>query len=165
MRKFIQNKLKDQKGLTLIELLAVIVILAIIAAIAIPAIAGIIQNSRVGAIKSDATNVINASELYVTGGGVATTGTPVESILVSDLISGNYLEDAGSIPGTATVNLKNKTINGTGTLTGSVEVVFVNATKADIANYSNSDRAIKNRAAITGPPAIPAGSIDANKLN
>ncbi|RIV13331.1 prepilin-type N-terminal cleavage/methylation domain-containing protein, partial [Priestia flexa] len=46
MKKF----LKNEKGLTLIELLAVIVILGIIAAIAIPSIGGIIQKSREDAV-------------------------------------------------------------------------------------------------------------------
>src|SRR5690606_26521015 len=65
MKKFIQNKLKEQKGLTLIELLAVIVIIAIIAAIAIPAIGNIIENSRVGSAKSDILNAQAAAELYL----------------------------------------------------------------------------------------------------
>ena len=41
-----KERLKNQKGLTLIELLAVIVILGIIAAIAIPSIGNIIQNTK-----------------------------------------------------------------------------------------------------------------------
>lgn len=66
MKKFLQKKLKDQKGMTLIELLAVIVIIAIIAAIAIPAIGNIIENSRYGATKSDASNVLSAANIYFT---------------------------------------------------------------------------------------------------
>lgn len=64
MKKFLQKKLKDQKGMTLIELLAVIVIIAIIAAIAIPAIGNIIENSRYNATKSDALNILSAANLY-----------------------------------------------------------------------------------------------------
>src|SRR5690606_26565086 len=64
MKKFVQKKLKDQKGMTLIELLAVIVIIAIIAAIAIPAIGNIIENSRFGAAKSDFQNAFSAVNLY-----------------------------------------------------------------------------------------------------
>ena len=44
MKKFLQKRLNNEKGLTLVELLAVIVILGIIAAIAIPSIGNIIQN-------------------------------------------------------------------------------------------------------------------------
>ncbi len=40
MKKFLQKRLKNEKGLTLVELLAVIVILGIIAAIAVPSIGG-----------------------------------------------------------------------------------------------------------------------------
>ena len=40
MKKFLQKRLNNEKGLTLVELLAVIVILGIIAAIAMPSIGG-----------------------------------------------------------------------------------------------------------------------------
>ncbi|MEI4769407.1 prepilin-type N-terminal cleavage/methylation domain-containing protein [Psychrobacillus sp. FJAT-51614] len=64
MKKF--NKiLKNQKGLTLIELLAVIVILAIVAAIAVPAIGNIISNSRDKAILADASNILAGAKLAV----------------------------------------------------------------------------------------------------
>ena len=46
MKKFLQKRLKNEKGLTLVELLAVIVILGIIAAIAIPSIGNIVENTR-----------------------------------------------------------------------------------------------------------------------
>jgi len=146
MRKFIQNKLKDQKGLTLIELLAVIVILAIIAAIAIPAIAGIIENSRVGAIKSDGINVINAADLYVTGGGVGTTVSAIadgdttdkDSVTVGELKAANYIDDAGSLPDATTVHLERKSVSGTGTLNTTLSIDFVDATKADISKVPNS---------------------------
>lgn len=92
MKKFLQKKLKDQKGMTLIELLAVIVIIAIIAAIAIPAIGNIIENSRVGAAKSDVLNAIAATNIYL-------ADNPDEaSVELSDLTGTNsYLDDAGSI--------------------------------------------------------------------
>lgn len=71
MIKRIMNKklLKNQKGLTLIEVLAVVVILAIVAIIAIPAIGNIIDNSRIKSAKADAVNLINAAHLYYTDGG------------------------------------------------------------------------------------------------
>lgn len=65
MFKQLMNKklLKNEKGLTLIELLAVIVILAIVAAIAIPAIGNIINNSRDKAVVSEALNYIAGAKL------------------------------------------------------------------------------------------------------
>ena len=61
MKKF----LKNQKGLTLVELLAVIVILGIIAAIAVPAIANIIDNSRKDAQFANAEALYDAARLAV----------------------------------------------------------------------------------------------------
>jgi len=66
MFKNLRKRIKNEKGLTLIELLAVIVILAIVAAIAIPAIGNIISNSEKKAVKSDALNILNASNIYIT---------------------------------------------------------------------------------------------------
>ena len=62
MKKFTKI-FKNEKGLTLIELLAVIVILAIVAAIATPAIGNIIDNSRDKAILADASSVLSAAKL------------------------------------------------------------------------------------------------------
>lgn len=89
-KKLLNKKLlKNEKGLTLIELLAVIVILAIVAAIAIPAIGNIIDNSRVKAAKADAANVMNAANIYFTEHATETTFT--ESKMTG------YITDLGSI--------------------------------------------------------------------
>ena len=60
-----RKALKNQKGLTLVELLAVIVILGIIAAIAVPAVANIIDNSRKDAHVANAESLYNASRLAI----------------------------------------------------------------------------------------------------
>ncbi|WP_416144475.1 prepilin-type N-terminal cleavage/methylation domain-containing protein [Planococcus koreensis] len=134
MKKFIQQKLKDQKGMTLIELLAVIVIIAIIAAIAIPAIGNIIENSRVGAMKADATNVLSAANLYeVDGNTPATAGT----VLISELVTAGYLDDAGEIPVASTVDLVNNTIDATATR-GGLSVDFNDADNAAVNSMPNN---------------------------
>ncbi|RUL55206.1 type II secretion system protein [Lysinibacillus antri] len=63
MFKKIKKRVKNEKGLTLIELLAVVVILAIVAAIAVPSIGNIINNSRDKAILAEASNVLAAAKL------------------------------------------------------------------------------------------------------
>jgi len=62
----LKKRIKNEKGLSLVELLAVIVILAIIAAIAIPAIGNIVANSRAKAEISDAIQALNAANIYFT---------------------------------------------------------------------------------------------------
>ncbi|MBO0587094.1 prepilin-type N-terminal cleavage/methylation domain-containing protein [Sporosarcina sp. E16_8] len=98
MKKFIQKRLNNEKGLTLVELLAVIVILGIIAAIAIPAIGGVIENSKYNAVKADALNVLSAANLYFVEDPTAT-----DAVTATILESEGYLDSLGKIPGTASV--------------------------------------------------------------
>jgi type IV pilus assembly protein PilA len=71
MSQLIKQRIKNEKGLTLIELLAVIVILGIIAAIAIPSISGIIQNSKEDAVRADAITILNAAKNYAAANDVS----------------------------------------------------------------------------------------------
>lgn len=96
-----KKRIKNEKGLTLIELLAVIVILAIVAAIAIPAIGNIIENSRSKAVVSDAVNVMNAASIYFTENGTAENGT----VDIAGLKTGGFLESEGKIT-SATITKK-----------------------------------------------------------
>lgn len=60
--------LKNQKGMTLVELLAVLVILGIIAAIAIPMIGNVIENSRNKADINEALSIISAAKMAYANG-------------------------------------------------------------------------------------------------
>lgn len=131
--KKMKQLLKNQKGLTLVELLAVIVILAIVAAIAVPAIGNIIENSRYNAVKADATNVLSAAQLYFTDNSKET------SVTVKKLKDENYLESEGSILTTATV-AKSKPISLTISnikYSGEKTVSFSNATIKGINEDTN----------------------------
>ncbi|WP_391202204.1 prepilin-type N-terminal cleavage/methylation domain-containing protein [Psychrobacillus sp. L4] len=81
MKKFTKI-LKNQKGLTLIELLAVIVILAIVAAIAVPAIGNVIANSRDKAVLADTATILSGAKLAVNSGGCAQTESIVNTVKV-----------------------------------------------------------------------------------
>lgn len=93
MRKFIK-RLKNERGLTLVELLAVIVILGIIAIIAFVFIGGIIENSKKDAHIANAQQAISAAKLHeATGGGFGEDGTQSEgSISIEELQKQDYLD-------------------------------------------------------------------------
>lgn len=106
MKNFFQKRLKNEKGLTLVELLAVLVILAVIAAIATPAIGNIITNSKYNAVKADAINVMNAGNLYFAEDPTDEDGE-INSVKVNELIENGFLENRGKIPEEATISKAN----------------------------------------------------------
>ncbi|WP_052344220.1 prepilin-type N-terminal cleavage/methylation domain-containing protein [Bacillus ndiopicus] len=130
MFKTMKKRIKNEKGLTLIELLAVIVILAIVAAIAVPAIGNIIDNSRYNAVKADGINVLNAANIYYTDNSDA-----ADNVTVQTLINEKYLDAAGKIPTEATISKdvpRKLTTDSITNAVGSKSVTFASVTIDDI---------------------------------
>lgn len=88
MTALIQRLRKEEKGLTLIELLAVIVIIGVIAAIAIPLIGGLIKDTKENARTSTANQLVEAAKLY----SIAKNNGDVSgTVTLSDLEAGEYI--------------------------------------------------------------------------
>ncbi|MDQ0163155.1 type II secretion system protein [Aeribacillus alveayuensis] len=135
-----KNRVKNERGLTLVELLAVIVILGVIAAVAVPSIGNIIQKSKEDGVKADAIAILNAAKLYITEQNVDTTSGAV-TITKDDLV--DYLEDSGTEwqgnGPTITYNSNNQlTISGSATA-GNKTLTFDNATIKDINDDDSGD--------------------------
>lgn len=89
---WIKTQISNEKGLTLVELLAVIVILGIVAAIAIPAIGDLVQKSRDRAILVDATNIIAAAKMaYLDGSCNGTETNPCDENSLQPYVEGTTL--------------------------------------------------------------------------
>ena len=78
---------RNEKGLTLIELLAVLVIVGIIAAIAIPAIGGTITKSKTNADNATKKMIEEVAMRYL----IDTDADSTETITFASLVSGGYL--------------------------------------------------------------------------
>lgn len=84
--------IRNKKGLTLIELLAVIVILGIIAAIAVPAIGSVIANSRTKADERSVELIQSAAVMWA----MQQTTPPANgsNVTVQALVDSGYLTTA-----------------------------------------------------------------------
>ncbi|WP_160909389.1 type II secretion system protein [Pontibacillus yanchengensis] len=103
MLKKVRERFVNEKGFTLVELLAVIVILGIIAAIAVPAIGSIIGDSKEKAHTSNALSVIEAARLANANGEPLTSNNvgsaaSDEGYTLQGLVSAGYLDSIPSDP-------------------------------------------------------------------
>jgi general secretion pathway protein G len=107
VNKWLQALLRrtnGEKGVTLIELLAVIVIIAVIAAIAVPMVLGAIKNSKTNTAKQDMTIIAEALNRYAADNNgqfpTANAWTPASQALSSLTGSGStaYLQNVPKDP-------------------------------------------------------------------
>jgi prepilin-type N-terminal cleavage/methylation domain-containing protein len=93
MFKFVNKKLRNRKGFTLIELVVVIAILGILALIAVPRLAGVRDNAQETADLATARSIASAVSIYEADNGVK----PAD---IDDLVP-DYLND---VPTGASIN-------------------------------------------------------------
>lgn len=134
MRQLIKQRIKNEKGLTLIELLAVIVILGIIAAIAIPSIGSIIQKSKEDAVKADAITILNAAKNYVAANGAPEDDT-IDHTDLSSYISG--IQEFGDDYTVTTTDGVTFTITASDIQAGKKQITFSGASIENINNNEN----------------------------
>ncbi|MHC8517182.1 type II secretion system protein [Sporosarcina sp. ITBMC105] len=145
MKKWLQKRLKNEKGLTLVELLAVIVILGIIAAIAVPSIGGLIDNTRIKAAHADAQNILSAANIYFV------ESPDAESVDLKTLLGEKYIDSIGTFTNGATENTVKvtkksggNTLSGTATVKGGTTIVYTSATSKDITDRGTKEGTEKN---------------------
>lgn len=150
----VKKRLKNQRGLTLVELLAVIVILGIISAIAIPSIGGIIQKSKEDALKADAIAVLNAAKLHIsstnltpdsgTASGSDKGTITMGSTILSDYIDSEHFTSTLNYSVVYDLNDQSYKLSSPAMTVGSTTITFDEATLTDINNDKDSgnDRSI-----------------------
>lgn len=104
------KRLRNERGLTLVELLAVIVILAIVAVIAFVFIGGIIDNSKKDAHIANAQQIISAAKLHEATGGTFPDAENGD-VTVADLQNGDYLDEEMLDPWTKSGYDETKALN------------------------------------------------------
>ncbi|MGM0853315.1 MAG: type IV pilin protein [Bacillota bacterium] len=135
MLKKMRKMLKNERGLTLVELLAVIVILGIIAAIAVPSIGNIIEKSRADAVKAEGIQALNAAKLYVASEGTPEANTDGDIVITSANIDKYMDKQSDTLTGYTvmvdTTDDNKLKLTATGKK-GNVSISFANATVQNI---------------------------------
>lgn len=102
-----KKRMKNEKGFTLVELLAVIVILGIILAITIPSVGGIISNAKKDTHDANMGLFENAARLYYVSGNSA------NEVSLNKLEEEGYLEEIPENPTTDSLYDSSKKVKNT----------------------------------------------------
>jgi type IV pilus assembly protein PilA len=138
MKQLLKKRLKNQRGLTLVELLAVVVILGIISSIAVPSIGKIIEETRVKAVKADAIQVLNAAKLYVaSGNSIPSTGVGIGTGDTDNELK-DFVEDINTLSAFTVTYENDKFLITAASASGYPNVTITKATVSEI-NKSTSD--------------------------
>lgn len=117
-----QRLRKEEKGITLIELLAVIVIIGVIAAIAVPLITGLLDDTKANARSATANQLYEAARLRsIAKNNGSISGTHTLKSLVED----NYMPSGLTDPKTGNTLAETTTVNLGATGTGAVVTLVV----------------------------------------
>ena len=141
MLKALKKRLKDQRGLTLVELLAVVVILGIISAIAVPSIGGLIDNSKKEAHVANAQQMVSSAKLALTTDATLQEGT--HFLTLGYLEDQKFLDPVSDPDGTSYIKGdKDKVSSLTDTNVSFVKIV---AGKVESVKLVNSTRGVQTK--------------------